>query len=222
MTKFQQMFYDIKHTSDYKTVGEDIDYKVVVDFEQRKVILQFEESKGTDKKHFWHSDWFHNILFIPWFVNLDGHLCLTTMGYACAYNSAKNQPIDEFCSMADLHPDFQTEITGWSFGSAMSKIVVRHHYIRRRRPVTNKYTFGDVKVWGNPFIRWIARKWVAYENFEFTTSNDAITGCVPFYHRTNKCKVGPAFRFRELFKTEYYHTHYEDYDYSKYEYMDMD
>lgn len=222
MTKFQQMFYDIKNTRDYKTVGEDIDYKVVVDFENRKVILQWEESKGTDKKHFWHSDWFHNLLFIPWVVILDGHPCFTTMGYACAYASAKNQPIDEFCSMAELHPDFQTEVRGWSFGSAMSKIAVRHYYIRRKKPVTNKYTYGDVKVWFNPFIKWIAKKWVAYENFEFVTPNDFITRCVPFYHRTNKCSVGEKFALKKLFKTEYYHTHYEDYDYSKYEYKDFD
>lgn len=217
MTKFQQMFYGIKNTRDYKTVGEDIDYKVVVDFEQRKVILQWEESKGTDKKHFWHSDWFHNLLFIPWILLLDGHPVITTMGYACAYASANNIPMDEFCSMADLHPDFQTEIRGWSFGSAMSKIAVRHHYIRRKRPVTNKYTYGDVKVWFNPFIRWISRKWVAYENFEFVTPKDFVTYCVPFYHRTNKCKVGEKFSFKKIFKTEYYHTHYEEYDYSKYE-----
>ena len=222
MTKFQQMFYDIKNTRDYKTIGEDIDYKVVVDFEQRKVILQWEESKGTDKKHFWHSDWFHNLLFIPWILILDGHPVITTMGYACAYASAKNQPMDEFCSMASLHPDFQTEIRGWSFGSAMSKIAVRHYYIRRKKPVTNKYTYGDVKVWFNPFIKWISKKWVAYENFEFVTPNDFITYCVPFYHRTNKCSVGRKFALRELFKTEYYHTHYEEYDYSKYEYQDFD
>ena len=222
MTKFQQMFYDIKNTRDYKTVGEDIDYKVVVDFEQRKVILQWEESKGTDKKHFWHSDWFHNLLFIPWILFLDRHPVITTMGYACAYASAKNIPMDEFCSMANLHPDFQTEIRGWSFGSAMSKIAVRHYYIRRKKPVTNKYTYGDVKVWFNPFIRWLSKKWVAYENFEFVTPNDFITKCVPFYHRTNKCKVGEKFSFKKIFKTEYYHTHYEEYDYSKYEYQDFE
>src|SRR5574344_1410203 len=217
MTRFQQMFYDIKNTRDYKTIGEDIDYKVVVDFEQRKVILQWEESKGTDKKHFWHSDWFHNLLFIPWILVLDGHPVITTMGYACAYASAKNQPMDKFCSMANLHPDFQTEIRSWSFGSAMSKIAVRHYYIRRKKPVTNKYTYGDVKVWFNPFIRWLSKKWVAYENFEFVTPNDAVTWCVPFYHRTNKCKVGNKFKITELFKTEHYHTSYDEYDYSKYE-----
>ena len=36
MTKFQQMFYDIKNTRDYKTVGEDIDYKVWADHEKRR------------------------------------------------------------------------------------------------------------------------------------------------------------------------------------------
>ena len=42
MTKYQKMFYDIKHTSDYKTVGEDIDYKVIVDDEAKEIIFQFE------------------------------------------------------------------------------------------------------------------------------------------------------------------------------------
>ena len=40
MTKFQQMFYDIKNTRDYKTVGEDIDYKVWADYEKRKIVIQ--------------------------------------------------------------------------------------------------------------------------------------------------------------------------------------
>ena len=31
MTPEQQKFYDIKNTTDYKKVGEDVDYKVFVD-----------------------------------------------------------------------------------------------------------------------------------------------------------------------------------------------
>lgn len=30
-------------------------------------------------------------------------------------------------------------------------------------------------------------------------------------------KDGPRLSLREMFKSEYYHTHYEEYDYSKYE-----
>lgn len=219
MTKFQKMFYDIKNTHDYQTVGENVDYKVFVDHHERKIVLQYEESKTT--KPFWHSDWFHNIMFIPWILWLDKSPVVTTFGYACAYKSAKNIPIDEFCALKKLHPDYTTEIWGWSFGSAMAKISARHYYIRNKEPVTNKYTFGDVLCWFNPFIRWVARKYVAFENFEFVTPNDGVTWCVPFYHRTNKCKVGPAFKLKELFKTEHYHTSYEKYDYSNYEYMDF-
>lgn len=32
-----------------------------------------------------------------------------------------------------------------------------------------------------------------------------------------KCKVGNKFKITELFKTEHYHTSYDEYDYSKYE-----
>ncbi len=222
MTKFQKMFYDIKNTRDYKTIGEDIDYKVWVEHENRKIIMQFEESKGTDKKHFWHSDWFHNLAFIPWILWLDKVPVLTTFGYACAYKSAKNQPIDELCSMIELHPDYAVEMRAWSFGTAMIKIAVRHYWIRRHRAIDNKYGYGDVKVWYNPFMHWIAKKYVKYENFEFVTPNDFVTWCVPFCHRTNKCSVGRKFALKEIFKTEWYHTHYEEYDYSKYEYTDFD
>ena len=38
MTYYQQLFYEIKHTRDYKTVGEDIQYKIIVD----------DEKKGSD------------------------------------------------------------------------------------------------------------------------------------------------------------------------------
>ena len=35
--------------------------------------------------------------------------------------------------------------------------------------------------------------------------------------RDRKCKVGRRFSLKEIFNTEYYHTHYDEYDYSKYE-----
>ena len=80
MTRYQKIFKDIKETSDYKTVGEDIDYKIIIDDVNREVILQFEESDSRQ-------DWKHNLMFIPWILNLDGHKVLTTHGYACAYKS---------------------------------------------------------------------------------------------------------------------------------------
>ena len=64
--------------------------------------------------------------------------------------------------------------------------------------------------------------WAEHENFEFVTPNGFVTWCVPFCHRADKCSVGRKFALKEIFKTGWYHNHYEEYDYSKYEYIDFD
>ena len=207
MTKFQQMFYDIKTTKDYKTVGKDVDYKIYIDKEKNEAVLQFEES---DSK----IDWLNNILFIPFPLVLDciykKKIVWTTLGYARAYKSTKNQIIKEYIK-AFYNTGYIKHITGWSFGSAMAKITAYHlsliGYI-----VDELDTFGDVKCWLNPW-----HKPDAIFNHEFTTVNDGVTWCVPFFHRDSKCKVGPKFKLKELFNTEYYHTHYDEYDYKDYE-----
>ena len=35
--------------------------------------------------------------------------------------------------------------------------------------------------------------------------------------QANKCTVGDKFSFKKIFKTEYYHTNYDKYDYSDFE-----
>ena len=210
MTKFQKIFDDIKHTRDYKTVGEDIQYKVTVDDKDKTVTLQFEES--TSRK-----DWVHNISFIPVPLKLCGHWVWVTRGYACAYKSASNLPIMTFYTKAMEHPDYARIIRGWSFGSAMSKIATRHFFYLTGAKINALITYGDVKCFLNPFIGKIAHKY-ADLIYNFVTPNDFVTWQVPFiYHRMNKCTVENKLKIKELFKTEYYHTHYEEYDYSKYE-----
>lgn len=210
MTKYQKIFNDIKSTTDYKVVGEDIDYKVFADHETREVILQFEESDSR-------KDWIHNISILPVPLKLEkGMYVWTTRGYACAYKSAENKPIDEFVSLCLHYKTYRWVIRGWSFGSAMTKIATRHFYKRTGKAVDECITYGDVKCWINPFIHLLAKKY-SRKTLNFTTSNDFVTWCVPFYWRTAKAKVGRRFNIKEIFNTEYYHTHYEEYDYSKYE-----
>ena len=209
MTKYQKIFYDIKNTRDYNKVGDDIDYKVIVDKEAKEVILQFEES--TTRK-----DWKHNLMFIPWILDLEGHKVLTTHGYAKAYESAGCIPIRDFITEYIKHKDYAVVIRGWSFGSAMAKITVRHLYYLTRRKADKEETYGDVKCWLNPFTFLFAKKWVR-ERKEFTCINDFVTWCVPFYSRTAKCRVGGKFSLKRILNTEYEHTHYEEFDYSEYE-----
>ena len=203
MTPEQQKFYDIKNTSDYKTVGEDIDYKVFVDKEKKEVVLQFRESDSRE-------DWKHNLQFLPWPLKLGKKIVWTTRGYALAYKSAGNTPIEEF--LHKRQPGYKACIRGWSFGSAMAKIAARHLECTEWN-AHELTTYGDVKCWLNPFYK--AKNITRIR--EYTTSNDFVTWCVPFYSRDQKCKVGPRFKLKEIFKTEYYHTHYEEYDYSKWE-----
>jgi len=213
MTPEQKKFYDLKTTTDYKTVGEDIDYKVFVDHDKKEVVLQFEESDSRE-------DWKHNFQFLPWPLRLEDKIIWTSRGYACAYKSAKNAPVEElvdvflFCAQ----PGYKVCIRGWSFGSAMAKITARHFSIMRgykyMYPIDELTTYGDVKCWVNPFY---SNKKHVRVLHEYACIDDGVTWCLPLYWRDKTSRVGPRFSLLKLFKSEYYHTHYEEYDYSQYE-----
>lgn len=210
MTKYQQLFYNIKTSRDYKTVGENVDYKVIIDNKNKEIVLQYEESKQD-------SDWILNFAVIPWPLLLDKNLVWTTLGYAIAYSSCKNEPINLFEAEYKAHKDYKLIIQGWSFGSAMAKIAVRHFSIRCGKNILDEeLTYGDVKVWINPFVHWLSKNWVKVRH-NFTYINDLVTWCVPLFFRHNKNKVGDKFNIKKIFNTEYNHTHYEEYDYSDYE-----
>ena len=209
MTPEQAKFNYIKNYTDYDTIGDDVSYKVFVDCGPEEVVLQFEE---TDSR----ADWTNNLLAFPWPLKLEtGYkrykTAWTTYGYARAYKSTKAEPVMELLKEAAHHPDYKICIRGWSYGSAMAKIAARH-----LEALGCEYeeltTYGDVKCWLNPFY-----KAKAARVREYTTPNDLVTWAVPFFHRDRKCKVGPRMRLREIFKSEWYHTHYDEYDYSKYE-----
>lgn len=214
MTKYQKLFYEIKKTNDYKTVGEDIQFKIFVNHGTKEVILQFEESRNSN--NFRHSDWFHNLLFFPWPLKLDNRIVWTTFGYACAYKSAGNIPIDEFDKATSDYWNYKWIIRGWSFGSAMTKIAERHFYIRRNAAIDEELTFGDVKVWINPFVYFLSKKWHK-ECHNFVCINDLVTWTIPFFFRHKKCRVGGKISLKKILQTEYNHCHYEEYDYSSYE-----
>lgn len=205
MTEEQKKFYDIKFTTDYEIIGDDVDYKIMVDDKNKRVILQFEETDSA-------RDNVNNALFLPWFVKLDKKIVWTTLGYARAYKSTQSKPLLDFIDEVLKHPDYKSCIWGWSFGSAMAKIAAKHFNIHISRELDELTTFGDVKCWLNPFHKAYARK-----VREYWTPNDIIANlCVPFYHSDKgaRYKVGPKFNlFDMLFKTEYHHTHYEEYNY---------
>ena len=205
MTREQQKFYDIKHTSDYKVIGDDIDYKVIVDDEHQEVVLQFEESDSRQ-------DWVNNFLFIPWPLKLGNKTVWTTLGYARAYKSTDEVPLRDFINaVLDAPKSYKAAIRGWSFGSAMAKIAARR-LEECGSFIDELTTYGDVKCWLNPFY-----KSKVQHVREYTTANDFVTWQVPFFHRDRKCKVGPRFRLKEIFHTSEYHTRYDEYDYTKWE-----
>ena len=209
MTEEQQKFYDLKHTTDYKVVGDDIDYTVITDHEKKEVVLQFEESDSRN-------DWINNLLFLPWPVRLGNKIAWTTLGYARAYKSTRGKPVRDFIYETWHYPDYKRSIRGWSFGSAMAKFAACH-YLNMDDPealLDELTTYGDVKCWLFPNQEYSER---IVDMREYTTPNDAVTWCVPFFYRDRTCKVGPRFSIKELFHSDYYHQNYEKYDYSKWE-----
>ena len=205
MTPEQQKFYNIKKYTDYKVAGDDVDYAVIVDQEKKEVVLQFEES---DSKR----DWINNFLFIPWSLKLGQETVWTTLGYARAYKSTDERPLRDFINAVLNSPKaYKAAIRGWSFGSAMAKIAARR-LEQCGSFVDELTTYGDVKCWLNPFYKAKAER-----VREYTTPNDAVTWCVPFFFRDRKCKVGPRFSIKEVLHSKEYHCNYEEYDYSKWE-----
>ena len=209
MTEEQKKFYYIKKTGDYEVIGEDLDYKIMVNHEYKEVIIQFEESDSKE-------DWHNNYLFFPWPLKLDNKVVWTTYGYAKIYKSADNIPIDQFMEQIEKYPDYKVIIWGWSLGSAMAKITARHLTIRTSGDIVidELTTYGDVKCWYNPFY---SVKKNCKRIREYITPNDIIGGCVPTCRRDYTCVVGEKFDLKKSTDCEHYHTHYEDYDYSKFE-----
>ena len=212
MTPEQQKFYDIIHTTDYKVVGEDVNYKVFTNDETKEVVLQFQETTSR-------TDWINNFDILPWPLRLCDKIVWTTRGYARAYRSAWSQPLSEFIAEALDHPGYKKVIRGWSLGSAMAKIAARHYVISKAKKqdgdiLDELTTYGDVKCWVNPFTQYDKR---ISKCHEYGTINDLVTWCVPFFSRDRRCKVGDRFSFEKLLETDYWHTHYHEYDYSKFE-----
>ncbi len=209
MTEEQRKFYYIKRTSDYEVIGEDLDYKIMVNHEQKEVIIQFEESDSDE-------DWHNNWLFFPWPVKLDKKVVWTTYGYAKIYKSAENIPLEQFIEAINSYPDYKVVIWGWSLGSAMAKIIARHLIIRTKGQIQidELTTYGDVKCWYNPFF---SLKKNVVRLREYVTWNDTITGCVPICRRDYTCRVGEKWNIRKSKDVEYFHTHYDTYDYSKWD-----
>ena len=206
MTEEQKKFYKIKKTYDYDVVGLDLDYKIYVDDEKKEVVIQFEETDSSE-------DWKNNYLTFPWPLNLDGYIVWTTFGYARIYKSTKNVPLDEFSKELEKHPDYKCVIRGWSLGSAIAKLIARHYLIRSPKgtKIDEFTTYGDVKCWANPFY---SLKKHCVRIREYCNPNDAVTWGMFFYRRDVTNKVGDKFSFKKAGQTEFYHTHYEDYDYS--------
>ena len=209
MSEEQRKFYYIKHSSDYEVVGEDLDYKIMVNHESKEVIIQFEESDSEE-------DWHNNYLFFPWPLKLDNKVVWTTYGYAKIYKSSQNIPIDQFCEQIEKYPDYKIVIWGWSLGSAIAKILARHLIIRSggKIKIDELTTYGDVRCWYNLFY---SSKKNCVRLREYVTWNDTITGCLPFCRRDEASRVGEKWNPMNSHDIEYYHTHYDVYDYSKFE-----
>ena len=206
-TKEQQLFIDIKNTSDFVKIGDELDYKITVDDEAKEIILLFEDSNGDE-------DWRLNYLFFAWPLKLDGHIVWTSYGYAKQYGSAKDVPFNEFYEKVEAHPDYKVIIRGWSLGSAMAKIAARQFAIRapKDKLIDELTTYGDVKCWYNLFYSVKKRCKVIRE---YVNANDYITWCLPFCRRDVTCRVGDRFNFKKVKNGFYLHEHYEDCDYSK-------
>lgn len=195
-----ERFAYIRDKRDYIETGLDFDFDIKVDDENEEISVYFKE---TDSE----LDWKMNFDFLPFcFKSLKKNKYIVHRGYALSYLSARTVLLDFFDEARLSKEHYKVFIYGWSYGSAVAGLFLAD-LKDLNIPVAGMITYGSVKMWYSSVKK--LKKYPALLK-EYTNPNDFVTWLSPFCHRMGKVKVGDNFSFLKVFKTEWYHTHYDD------------
>ena len=212
---YSTVSYHCNRLEELFKLNHEMNYEISYDKIRNVIQINFQKTSGI-------SDWFVNIFeFSDKYydaIDFRGHKLQLKVhhGWGEMYKSVKRTIREEWKKLHDENPDAETEIVGWSLGSALAILCsqdlnynfgVRSHLI----------TFGSVR----PFAaskkdRLILKKYlhtVCKECYNFANINDIVTYMPPFRQFTmiNRVEIGQSERktIRRLLKPTVYHTIYD-------------
>lgn len=200
----KDLFLMIKECKNYKTVGNDVDYCIMVNSSEKRIYLMFEESTSD-------TDWKVNFTFPSKVYKHQSEFYLVHKGYVDSWKSCNDEIIKDFIKTCNIAPTFTPTVIGWSYGGAMAQLAAEDFFFRTG-------TKPDLTTFGSPKILYGLFTKKHFKNSmnivkEYKNINDFVTWCIPlpFVHHINKIKCNSKFNLLKIFKTEYNHTHYNEF-----------
>lgn len=195
-------------------LSHEANYAIFYDGERDVIQLHFQWTVGL-------RDWFANVFeFSSKYYDAirfkNGLLQLRVHhGWGNMYKAIKHPVRDGWKQLKEEHPEAETEIIGWSLGSAIATLCAQDlNYNFKIRP--RLYTFGSVKPF--KYVRRNKRQTLRYlsgvcsECMNFADVNDIVTYMPPFrgFTAIRTVRVGLERRtLSRLMKPLKYHTHYD-------------
>lgn len=195
--------YNLIWNTEYRKSGYDLDWKVLVFDDEKRVRLLFQPS--SSKK-----DWFINIAgFFP-IVRIINYLpILFTVGWKKVYDGCSDLIMEDLIRNINEHPDYDVEISGHSYGGAISVIAALDLY-KRTKIKADVTTFGAPMPLFSIFSKLFAKLLLGNVT-QYAHWNDVVTYCPPLigYHNVTVKKLG-SFSIKGLFDPYNYHLSYSD------------
>lgn len=196
-------YYNLIKNSKYQKVGKDVDFLVQEDIENKKIQLIFAESNSE-------TDWKHNFQFPIKLYKHQKNRFWVASGWGNAYKSASLEIFKVLAEKINMHPYFEIEIMGFSFGGAMAVLAAEDVFFRLNIK-SNLITFGCPKVL-------FGKKTKEYFNKccnsikQYAHVNDIVTYCPPFlgYTNINVIRLGNKRTVKDLLNPYKYHQIYCD------------
>ena len=195
-------------------LSHEANYAVIYDGERDVIQLHFQWTVGF-------RDWFANVFeFSSKYYDAirykNGLLQLRVHhGWGDMYKAIKHHVRGDWKELIEKHPEAETEIIGWSLGSAIAILCAQDlNYNFRLKP--RLYTYGSVKPF--KYVRKNKKQTLEYLSgvcsscMNFADTNDIITYMPPFYGFTamRTVHIGIEKRtLKRLLDPYKYHTHYD-------------
>lgn len=126
---------------EYITSGDNVQWVIKIDDAAKIIRLVFAETRDND-------DWRNNFDFPVKPYKRQQSCMLVARGWGNAWKSCNDEVMRALLIAADIAPDYEIHICGWSFGGVMSVLAAEDFCFRTGRKAS-VYTFGSPKpFWG--------------------------------------------------------------------------